>query len=104
NCATFRAHNVAFHTSLTPALGKFDLVHTYIVLQHIPVSRGLGLIDQLLQHTTSNGACFLHVTLGRHSGRLREVGTYLRKNLKPLHWLLNVCEGKPVLESYMQSN
>ncbi len=45
-----------------PAEGKYDLVHSYIVLQHIPVNRGYAIIRQLLDRVSRQGIAVLHVT------------------------------------------
>jgi len=33
---------------LSQVPGSYDLVHSHIVLQHIPVRRGMGMIGELL--------------------------------------------------------
>lgn len=104
NCERFGARNVTFIETLEEDRGQYDLVHSYIVLQHIPVSRGMNLVDQLIDRVAPDGVCFLHFTLGRNAGVLRDTATFLRKNIKPLHYVLNVCEGKRADEAYMQSN
>jgi hypothetical protein len=47
----------------------------------------------------------MHLSLGRNAGTLREIATFVRKNVKPVHWALNLLEGKPTWRtSYMQAN
>lgn len=104
NCVRFGAHNVEFFETLDAAQGLYDLVHSYIVLQHIPVSRGIAIMDGLIDRVASDGACFLHFTIGRDAGAARKIATSLRKNVKPLHYLLNLSEGKRLTDAYMQSN
>jgi 2-polyprenyl-3-methyl-5-hydroxy-6-metoxy-1,4-benzoquinol methylase len=104
NCERFGVNNVEFLRTPDEAGGRYDLVHSYIVLQHIPVRRGMAIIDRLVNLLAPSGACFLHVTIGRKAGVFRDLATFLRKNIKPLHCLLNAYEGKRLNEAYMQSN
>jgi 2-polyprenyl-3-methyl-5-hydroxy-6-metoxy-1,4-benzoquinol methylase len=47
--------------TLSALRGPFDLVHSAIVLQHIPVGAGLGLIERLVELAGDRGAVVLHV-------------------------------------------
>lgn len=104
NCAQAVVSNVEFVDTLERVTGTFDLVHSYIVLQHIPVRRGLAIIDRLIAFAKPGGICFLHISLGRHAGAWRDIATGIRKNVKPVHWVLNLLNGKPAFMAYMQSN
>lgn len=104
NSERFNVRNANFTHSLDEVHDKYDLVHSYIVLQHIPARRGMSLIHQLIDCTAPNGVCFLHITIGRNRGRLRDLATFLRKNVKPAHWILNLTQGQPVFQPYMQAN
>jgi SAM-dependent methyltransferase len=56
--------NVRFVKSddaLGEVAGTFDLIHSYIVFQHIPPSRGLRLIRLLLDKLTEGGVGVIHV-------------------------------------------
>jgi 2-polyprenyl-3-methyl-5-hydroxy-6-metoxy-1,4-benzoquinol methylase len=46
---------------LASLAGPFDLVHSAIVLQHIPVERGLTMIRRLIQLAGDGGVVALHV-------------------------------------------
>jgi len=104
NCGKAGIHNAEFFGSLGELREKFDLVHSYIVLQHIPVSRGMSLIDGLIDATRPGGMCFLHFTIGHNAGFLRKLATYCRKNIRPVHIALNLLAGKRHDEAYMQMN
>ena len=41
---------------------SFDLVHSFIVFQHVPVERGLRIFERLLDHLNPGGACVAHFT------------------------------------------
>jgi cyclopropane fatty-acyl-phospholipid synthase-like methyltransferase len=104
NCGAAAVRNAEFIHDLSELRERFDLVHSYIVLQHIPVSRGMALIDRLIDAAVPGGICFLHLTIGRNAGVLRNMATFLRKNIKPVHQVLNLLENKRFDEAYMQMN
>ena len=54
-----------------PVDRKFDLVYSYIVLQHIPPARGLVLFKQLVDAVAPGGVGLLHLTYSRskYAGR-----------------------------------
>jgi 2-polyprenyl-3-methyl-5-hydroxy-6-metoxy-1,4-benzoquinol methylase len=63
-CERLRVPNVRFVTAddaLSQVDGTFDLVHSFIVLQHIAPRRGLRLIQQLTSRLSDNGVGVLHV-------------------------------------------
>ena len=45
--------------------GPFDWINSYIVLQHIPPTRGMGLIGDLLARLAPGGQVSLHLTVWR---------------------------------------
>lgn len=47
---------------LTAADGQFDFVNSHMVLQHVPVGRGLRIIDQLLSRVRPGGGFHIHVS------------------------------------------
>jgi 2-polyprenyl-3-methyl-5-hydroxy-6-metoxy-1,4-benzoquinol methylase len=47
--------------TLSRVTGTFDFVHSLIVFQHIPVSRGLGLVKRLVALAGDRGVVVLHV-------------------------------------------
>jgi ubiquinone/menaquinone biosynthesis C-methylase UbiE len=62
--ARLQVRNVRFaksDDSLSQADGTFDLVHSYIVFQHIPADRGLRLFRRLTGLLTQNGVGVIHV-------------------------------------------
>jgi ubiquinone/menaquinone biosynthesis C-methylase UbiE len=104
NCERFGIGNAQFARTLTDVSDSFDLVHSYIVLQHMPVSKGFAAMDTLIRKTKPGGQCFIHFSIGRNAGFARRLATFGRKNIKPVHYALNVLEGKKINEAYMQSN
>ena len=66
NCKKFKVTNAGFCLSdddLSAVRGReFDLVHSFIVLQHVNIKRGEKLIRLLLDSVNKNGVGVLHVT------------------------------------------
>jgi SAM-dependent methyltransferase len=54
---------------LSGVTGPFDLVHSFIVLQHVPAARGLVLLRRLLDLLAEDGFGALHLT---YDGRDRQ--------------------------------
>lgn len=51
---------VASDDELTALSGTFDFIHSVIVFQHIPASRGLRIVERLLEHLEPKGVVALH--------------------------------------------
>ena len=72
-----QADNVSFvqsTDSLSEVQGSFDLVHTFIVLQHIPVARGNEIFKQLVNLIAPGGFGAIQMTYskGTYAGRLEK--------------------------------
>jgi SAM-dependent methyltransferase len=83
---------------------RFDLVHSYIVFNHIPWLRGKKLIGALFALLRPGGVLAVHVLHRRHAGPTRRAVSWLRRNFLPLHWLINLGRGRPLREPLMQGN
>lgn len=67
-CAEHRLSNVqllASDDSLSTLTGSYDLVHSFIVFQHIPTERGCAILARLLQHLSPGGVGALHFTYSK---------------------------------------
>ena len=74
NCARFGVTNaelVRGDDRLCGVDGRFDLVHSTIVLQHIEAERGMDIVARLVERLAPGGVASLHVTYGRDWGRHR---------------------------------
>jgi len=68
NCKAEGLENVNFLISddaLTKLKGEFDLIHSTIVMQHIPVERGEKIFFKLFQHIKKNGFGAIQLTYAR---------------------------------------
>jgi SAM-dependent methyltransferase len=68
NCDAYGVANVTLLRSddeLSALNGSFDFIHSFIVLQHIPVERGRTIFANLLQHLKSGGIGAIHLTYSK---------------------------------------
>lgn len=68
NCDEHGRDNVRLLVSddeLSALAGDFDLIHSCIVFQHIPVVRGRAILARLLGHLRPGGVGALHFTYGQ---------------------------------------
>ncbi|TAL81956.1 MAG: class I SAM-dependent methyltransferase, partial [Beijerinckiaceae bacterium] len=59
--------------SLSRINGKFDLVHSYVVLQHIPINRGMQLTQKMLELVEDDGVAALHYSIQRTLSPLKAI-------------------------------
>jgi SAM-dependent methyltransferase len=68
NCESFGTRNVRLllsDDSLSQLTSQFDLIHSCIVFQHIPVERGRRIFSKLLQHLHPGGVGAVQVTYSK---------------------------------------
>lgn len=82
---------------------RYDLVHSYIVIQHIRPEQGYRIINDLIERVAQGGFFALHLTVGdlRPSRRLLN---RLRYRLPPLHWAYNLVRKRPLNEPITEMN
>jgi SAM-dependent methyltransferase len=100
-------NNVSLFSSLKEAAesrrGGFDLVHSYIVIQHIRPEQGYPVLRELLSLVKPGGCFALHLTLGDLSRMRRFLNTF-RYRIPPLHWLYNLSRKRPWNEPITEMN
>ena len=88
NCDERNVQNVRLLPSdddLSAVTGEFDLSHSCIVFQHIPVHRGRELLSKLLTHLSPSGVAAIHVTYSKTSfAATHGVAPAVRKSTPPL--------------------
>jgi 2-polyprenyl-3-methyl-5-hydroxy-6-metoxy-1,4-benzoquinol methylase len=107
NCVERGIHNADFVRSddgLTRVTGKFDFIHSYLVLQHIPIRRGEKIVAQLLDRLNDEGILAIHFPFMRNDSIIRKSVHFLRKNFRPLSVLANIIRGKHWNEPFIQMN
>jgi len=108
NCDAVGATNarlVQGDDELSGVNGSFDFVHSYIVLQHIPVSRGEDLVRKLAAMLSPNGVGMFHVTydsgIGGFLSRLRY---WVRVRVPGAKRVVDLARGRPGRAPLMQMN
>jgi SAM-dependent methyltransferase len=105
NCAAQGVGNVTLlpsHDRLDGVAAGFDLVHSYIVLQHIPPARGHGLIAALAQRVAPGGFLVLQFPHARTTSWPVNVLTWLRYHFGPANAVRNLLRSRPLREPPMQ--
>jgi len=97
--------NIVYMTAnddLSEVEASFDLVHSYIVLQHIEPQRGMRIMITLLDRVSQGGIGVLHLTYATEGSRLRRVYGKLRERVPGLFQLANLLRGRPLFEPVMR--
>jgi SAM-dependent methyltransferase len=83
---------------------QFDFVHTTLVLQHIPPSRGNILIAHLLNLVKPGGIIVMDVNLDCRDSWFRQSVNFVRRNFIPFQYVVNILNGNPWNQPFMQMN
>jgi 2-polyprenyl-3-methyl-5-hydroxy-6-metoxy-1,4-benzoquinol methylase len=105
NCRRYDVTNAEFILSddvLSKVSGQFDLVHSYIVLQHIAWSRGRSLIESLAEKVSPDGFLALQVLVACKAPTMVRALTKLRYAFPPANWVRNLLCQRPIFEAAMQ--
>jgi SAM-dependent methyltransferase len=107
HCSEFPADSVRLQhvdefDTLEP--GSFDLVHSFIVLQHIPVDRGELIIKKLVTLLADGGIGAIHLPYSDSRTAFRRSLSALRKRVKFIHGLLNLAAHRSYSSPHMQMN
>lgn len=89
---------------LTRATGSFDFVLSCIVLQHIPVLRGLRIIERLLAVAGPRGIVALQICTKRPGDRGSRLRYWAQRNIPGVRHAFNLRNGRPLREPLMQMN
>lgn len=84
--------------------GRFDFVICCIVLQHIPVRRGMAIVRGLLERVEPGGVAALHVCIDRGDSPARALRYLAQRHVPGVHAWLNRRNGRPAGEPLMQMN
>jgi 2-polyprenyl-3-methyl-5-hydroxy-6-metoxy-1,4-benzoquinol methylase len=85
--------------------GPFDFVHSYIVLQHIPVERGENLVRILASKLSPNGVGMFHATYTAGTMRgLARLTYWARLNVPAANAIVNLLRGRSIHAPIMQMN
>jgi SAM-dependent methyltransferase len=84
-------NNVAFAHTIE---GQFSLVHSYIVLQHIPPRRGLKTLADLASRVEFGGMIVLQLPYHRDASALRKIVTIVKRRDSLINTAINLAEGR----------
>jgi SAM-dependent methyltransferase len=104
NCSEGSVNNLSFTQSLDEVRGTFDFVNSYIVLQHIPVYRGMKIIAGLLDRVAPSGRAVLHVSLRRDYSVLEKLKYFAKHNIWGVRQSFNLLRGFPANRPAMLMN
>ena len=107
NCQAANVRNVTLKKSddlLSALSGQYDLVHSFIVFQHIPRPRGEKMIPLLLKHLSHNGVAVLHFVYGWDANVCQRMAYFTRHHIPLAHTLANRLRGRHVNDPKMQMN
>ncbi|MBA3580245.1 MAG: class I SAM-dependent methyltransferase [Gemmatimonadaceae bacterium] len=90
--------------ALSKVQGKFDFVHSYIVLQHIPVARGEAITRRLLELLEPGGVGALHYTYATGLGPKSRTLLWARMKVPFANPVLNMMLGRKPSAPVMQLN
>lgn len=83
---------------------QFELVNSYIVLQHINLDRGMKIIKELIDRIKPGGYGVLQINYTCNKGRKLKVIDYFRYRIPLVHGLMNMMQGDPYSKPLMQMN
>lgn len=92
-----------FYSSVDAINEQFDLVHSFIVIQHIRPVQGMGIVDSLMQRVRPGGFLAIQFTLGSLDWK-RTAVNWLRYRIPLVQYAANVLRRRPVTEPVMELN
>lgn len=107
NCLERDIRNVEFVRSddeLSRVAGRFDFIHSYLVLQHIQPGRGERIITQLIERLNDDGVLAIHFPFMRKDSFVRKSMHFLRRNFSPFSALANIVRRRRWDEPFIQMN
>ncbi len=107
NCQVANLGNVSFCQSddaLSEFSQEFDLIHSYLVFQHIPSSRGMRLFESLTNRLKLGGVLVLHFHYRCNAPWWIRALVRLRYKFPPINMLRNLVRGVPFNQPAMQMN
>ena len=104
NAASCGLGNVRFAAA---AEGRFDLVHSHIVLQHISPRRGLRITADLAARVNPGGMLVLQVPYHREASAVRKLATVVKRREPVINAMANMLGGRrptyPTMTMYCYS-
>jgi len=107
NCLNNEIHNIDFYKSddnLSAINGKFDLITSCLVFQHIPIKRGKHILEKLLESLNDKGVAVLQIIFHRNAPFLNKFSCWLQKKIPFLSYVVNVFRKRKFFQPPVQMN
>lgn len=107
NCRKFGLDNVEFAQSddtLSRVSGKFDFIHSYIVLQHISRVRGEAILKRMIDLLNEDGVAALHFTYAKNDSLPKRFKYWMHTSVPLAHNFINLAKGRKFNYPYTQIN
>lgn len=107
NCGRNAVGNVDLVKSddmLSRVSGRFDLVYSLIVFQHMSVRRGLAVFRELISRLDNGGVGVLHFTYARRAPAYRKAIHAARKYVPAFEGFVNLLRGRKFSYPAMMMN
>ena len=88
--------------SLVP--NGLEFFHSYNVLQHIPVNRGLHIIERALERLGPGGVLAVHFPYADRASSLRKAINWAQANIPGVHGIANIARRRPRSYPHMYMN
>ena len=105
NCNKHGAINVELFESddrLSNLSGKFDLIHSFTVFQHILPNRGEKIIRQLIDRLNEKGVFVLHVTYCWRAPLYKKWFYNAKRSIPFIYDLINLIKRRPLNYPFMR--
>lgn len=105
NCQRRQVNNATLVESddnLSRVKGRFDLVNSYIVLQHIVPKRGIKIIERLLNLIGDDGIGVVHFPIYDDRHPVRRLINAAQRVVPIVHNLANLARGRPWNQPLME--
>jgi 2-polyprenyl-3-methyl-5-hydroxy-6-metoxy-1,4-benzoquinol methylase len=106
NAERFGLSNIRFELTddlLSNAAGTFDIVNSHMVLQHVPVRRGLRILSRLLDKVADRGVFHVHFSTRTDGMRSRALW-WASHHIPGVKLWQNICARRPWNAPAMQMN
>lgn len=107
NAAVENVGNASFFPSddaLSAATGTYDFVGTYIVIQHIPIIRGIPIIANLLDRVAPGGIASIHFSIARNESMIGAAKYWIHRHAPILRQMSSIVRHRRRAEPLMQMN
>jgi 2-polyprenyl-3-methyl-5-hydroxy-6-metoxy-1,4-benzoquinol methylase len=107
NSRRFGLDNVEFVQSddaLTRVKGTFDLINSYIVMQHISRRRGEIILRRMIELLNENGIAALQFTYEKQESLAQRIKSWVHARVPFAHNFINLAKGRKFDFPYTQIN